>query len=179
MGKEIAYTPGQVQIALRALARDHGDVDKTAERLLDDGEGFESFMVPAGTLDLWKNETHAEQYKQLVERMGAELERDAVIHLQRTITRANRARDDLIERVSQIERPELVSQALRAISDASAKSTNQLMQLTGRPVAGAAGDASVEAITRVVKGLEAAGLISVSPRVSATLTPEDVEEVKD
>lgn len=174
MGTDLSYTPRQVTQALQALARDNGDVEATAEKLIDD-----EFMVTAAVLYEWKTETHAEQYSRIVEALGAELERNAIIQLQRIVGRANDLKLGMMERVGEITRPELVSQALRALSDVGAKSTNQLMQLTGRPVAGNAGDASVEAITRIVTGLQAAGLIKIAPSVVATLGPGDVEEVRD
>lgn len=174
MGKELSYTPRMVTMALQALARDHGDVDRTAERLLND-----EFQVPAETLYLWKTELHAEQYNRLLENMGHELERTAIQQLQHRIARVNELTMDMAERVGQIQRQELTAGALRALTDASAKATTELMQLTGRPVNGAAGDGSIENMLRVIAGLEGSGFLRVAPSVAYTLHPDQVTEVPD
>lgn len=156
-------------MALSALVRDHGDVEKTANRLIGD-----EFMVSADVLAVWKADTHAEQYRRLEEQLGREIERDAIGTLQHTIRRAGEIRLDLLERVALIERPELVSQALRAVSDAGRKATTELMLLTGRPVNGASGDASVEAMTRLVTGLQELGLVKLAPSIAETITDAQV-----
>jgi hypothetical protein len=171
VGREISYTPRQVTEALQALARDFGDVDKTAERLIAD-----EFQVSAETLHLWKTETHAEQYKRLLENMGHELERSAIQQLQQRITRTNELAMEMAERVGQIQRQELTPGALRALTDASAKATTELMQLTGRPTAG---DGSIENMLRLISGLEGAGFLKIAPSVAYTLRPEDVTEDPD
>lgn len=174
MGTEIAYTPRQVTLALQQLALDFGNVETTAEKLIND-----EFQVPALTLLAWKLEEHAEQYGRIADQLGAQLERGAITQLQETIIKANEGRLELIERVALIERPELVSQALRALSDASAKASTELMQLTGRPTDGRDGDASVDAMIRLVTSLQGAGLINVAPAVAATLAPTEIEEVTE
>lgn len=158
-------------MALTALVRDHGDVEKTANRLIGD-----EFMVSADTLTLWKADVHAEQYRRLEEQLGREVERDAILRAQQIIRRGNELTLDLMERVGRIERQELVSQALRAMSDATKKATTELMLLTGRPVTGASGDASVEAMLRLVTGLQETGLIKIAPGIAETLTDADVIE---
>lgn len=159
--------------ALAALARDYGDVDKTAERLIDD-----EFMVPAATLYEWKTEVHAEQYSRIAQGLGSELERDAIQQLQQTLVRSNELRLEMLERVGGITRPELVSQALRAISDAGAKASTELMQITGRPVNGAAGDGSVDAMLRLLGSMQSMGLVSVAPSVQGSIdgTAEDMSD---
>lgn len=171
MGHEVDYTSRQITTALTALVRDHGDVEVTAGRLIGD-----EFMVSADTLALWKADTHAEQYRRLEEQLGREIERDAIMRTQQIIKRSGELKLELLERVGAITRQELVPQALRAVSDAGAKATTELMQLTGRPVSGASGDASVDAMLRLVTGLQETGLIKIAPSVAATLTDADVVE---
>lgn len=171
MGKDVSYTPRQVTMALQALARDYGDVEKTADRLIND-----EFQVPAETLWQWKQDTHAEQYNRLLDVMGHELERSAIQQLQQRITRTNELVETMAERVGEVTRPELVSQALRALTDASAKATTELMQLTGRPTNGAAGDGSIEGMIRLISGLESAGFLKVAPSVALTLDPSQVQD---
>jgi hypothetical protein len=169
---ELAYSSRQVTLALQALARDFGDVDKTADRLIND-----EFQVPAETLYLWKTEVHAEQYNRLLDNMGHELERSAIQQLQQRITRTNELAMEMAERVGEITRAELTPQALRALTDASAKASTELMQLTGRPINGAAGDGSIENMLRVISGLQSAGFLKVAPSVAAfTLDAESVTE---
>lgn len=158
-------------MALTALVRDLGDVEKTASRLIAD-----EFMVSADVLALWKTETHVEQYKRIEEHLGHEIERDAIMTAQHTIRRGGELRLALLERVGKIERQELVSQALRAVSDATRKATTELMLLTGRPIDGASNDASVEAMTRLVTGLQELGLVKVAPQIAVALDGDDVIE---
>jgi hypothetical protein len=171
VGRELDYTARQVTMALTALVRDRGDVEVTAARLIGD-----EFMVSADTLAFWKTDTHAEQYKRLEEHIGRETERDAITTAQQVIKRGGELKLELLEYVGEIRRPELVSQALRAVSDATAKATTELMQLTGRPVSGASGDASLESMTRLVTGLQELGLVKLAPSIAATLTDADVIE---
>lgn len=173
MGKELTYTPRMVTLALQALARDFGDVDKTADRLVND-----EFQVPAETLYLWKTESHAEQYNRLLENMGHELERTAIQQLQHRITRVNELAMEMAERVGGIQRQELTPAALRALTDASSKASTELMQLTGRPINGAAGDGSVENMLRLIAGLESSGFLKVAPSVAYTLDPSEIKEEK-
>lgn len=171
MGKELDYTPRQVTMALQALARDFGDVEKTAERLIGD-----EFMVSPDTLWLWRVDLHAEQYTRIVDNLGTELERNAITQLQQRIVRTNELAMTMAERVGEVTRAELVSQALRALTDASAKASTELMQITGRPVSGNAGDASVEAMSRLLNGLAGAGLIKIAPSIAFSLDPSQIQE---
>lgn len=176
MGTEIAYTPGQVTRALRQLALDFGDVETTSERLIDD-----EFQVSALTLLEWKLDLHAEQYQRIAEQLGLERERNAIGQLQEIVVRANELKLPMMERVGEITRAELVPQALRALSDAGAKATAQLMQLTGRPLDGKAGDASVDSMIRLVTGLQGAGLLNIAPPVAEAIEADakDVITVTD
>jgi hypothetical protein len=169
VGRELDYTPRQVTMALTALVRDRGDVEVTAARLIGD-----EFMVSADTLALWKTDTHAEQYKRIEEHIGRETERDAITTAQQTSSAAASCKLELLERVGEIRAPGArLPGAARRVNDATAKATTELMQLTGRPVNGNAGDASVEAMTRLVTGLQELGLVKLAPSIAETISDAD------
>lgn len=158
-------------MALQALARNEGDVELTARELVND-----EFMVPAATLIDWITETHVEQYERIYKAYGGERERRAVQQAHNLIVRTGELQATMIERVGEVTRPELVSQALRALTDARRKGVNDLLLLTGRSITGGSETATVEAMTRLVTGLQGLGLIKVSPTIAATLTDADVME---
>lgn len=157
MAQEIAYTPEEVTKALLALAANGGDAKATAEQL-HDGD----FMVTEATLLLWKHETHSERYARLETELAHERERRTVSVLQETITETARIKKDLLEKVEKTaERPEYAGHALRAITDAEAKSVNSLLALTGRPTDGRQ-DGGSDAMTRLVLGMAERGLIRLA-----------------
>lgn len=174
MSMEVSYTPRMVTMALQALARNHGDVDLTARDLIND-----EFQVPAATLIDWMTDSHAEQYTRIAESLGAEIERSIIRQAQDNMHRAGQLQTDLLERVGRVQREELLSQALRAVTDARSKSTNTLLLLTGRSITGNDGGATVEAMTRLVNSLQGLGLVKVAPSIAATLGDGDVEEITD
>lgn len=131
MRQQLDYPAADVTKALMRLAANEGDVDRTADELVDD-----RFMVPADTLRHWKLETYREQYTRLEEQRAHELEQDAIAQLRRTIKKVGELEDKMLERVGGITDRNLTPNALRALSDARAKATNELLQLTGRPVNG-------------------------------------------
>lgn len=166
-------------MALQQLARDEGDTVKTANRLIND-----EFMVPAATLVMWVTETHAEQYARIAEGIGAEQERQVIRQAQDTLVYAGTVQRKLVEEI-EIKltegkiRPEALPQALRSVTDVRSKSTTSLLLLTGRSVTGNAGEATVEAMTRLVTSLQGLGLVKVAPSIAATLGSEDVIEDAD
>lgn len=163
-------------MALQAVARNQGDVELTARELIND-----EFQVPAATLIDWITETHAEQYSRIVDGLGAEQERRVIRQAQDTLVRAGEVQSELVEAIAtQLHdgkiRPEVLPQSLRSITDVRAKSVNSLLLLTGRSVTGNTGEATVEAMTRLVNSLQGLGLVKVAPSIAATLGSEDVQE---
>lgn len=163
-------------MALQALARNEGDVAETASELIND-----EFQVPRSTLIEWMTETHAEQYHRIVDQLGNENERRVIAQAHNVTVRAGEVQADLVEHLATLLdtgklRPELVPQSIRALTDARAKSVNSVLLLTGRSITGDTGGADVEAMTRLVEGLQSLGLVKIAPNIAATLGPEDVHE---
>lgn len=159
--REPSYSPEQVTKTLMRLAANRGDVEKTADEIIDD-----EFMVPADTLRYWKLEEYGEQYKRLEREIGQELETQAIAQLRSTVQRTGELQADLLEEVGAIRQPALMPNALRALSDAKAKGTNELLQLTGRPTnGGSSGSLGELAAALVNAGLlvPAAGLQLEAP----------------
>lgn len=151
------YTPAQVTKALTRLAYNDGNVELTASELIDD-----EFMVPEDTLRAWQLDEHQAQYKQLAGGIADQLEADVVAKLRKNAKRIGELQEDMIEAVGRIDDPRLMPNALRALSDAKAKSTNELLQLTGRPTNGTAAGSLVE----LTQALMASGLLVAAPGVS-------------
>jgi hypothetical protein len=158
MPGEIAYSTGDVTKALTRLALNNGDVKATAGELIDD-----RFQVPEDTLRFWMLEEHKQRYDRLKRDLSSSQEEQAVSQLRRTITRVGELEADLLERVGAIQDERLSPNALRALSDARAKATTELLQLTGRPVDGKTDAAS--AISLLGK-LHREGLLRAAPGVS-------------
>lgn len=156
----ISYEPEQVTKALLTLAANAGDVDRTAEELIDD------FQVTKGTLLLWMKETHAERYKRFERELAAERERRTVSILQDTITETSAMKKELLSKVRDTaDRPEYAGHALRAITDAESKSVSSLLALTGRPTDGRQ-DGGGDALARLVMGMAEKGLVRLAPGLS-------------
>jgi hypothetical protein len=158
MKREVAYSPEDVSKALMRLAANHGDAARTAGELIDD-----RFQVPADTLLTWKLETHSEQYRRIESSIANDLEEQAISQLRQTIRRVGELEGDMLERVGQINDPRLTPNALRALADTRAKATNELLQLTGRPLNGerAGGD-----VGQLVRGMVEAGLLRLAPGIT-------------
>lgn len=156
-------------MALQQLARNKGDIAATADELVND-----EFQVPAATLVEWSTETHAEQYDRITKSLGYELERRAVQQAQEMIVRTGELQMEMIEEVGRIRRQELTPQALRALTDARRKGVNDVLLLTGRSITGGSEAATVEAMTRLVTGLQGLGLIKVAPSVALTLGDSEI-----
>lgn len=152
------YDAEQVTKALLALAANGGDAKLTAEQL-HDGD----FMVTEATLLLWKHEEHAERYRRFEAELASERERRTVSVLQETIVETSRMKRDILSKVeATADRPEYAGHALRALTDAEAKSVNNLLALTGRPTDGRQ-EGGADAMVRLVEGMAARGLISLAP----------------
>lgn len=145
-------------LALLRLAQNGGNIDVTADELIDD-----RFQVPAATLELWMLDTHGEQYKRIEKALGSRREENAVARLRRIIERTSELRVDMIEDVGKIDDQRLLPQALRALSDAEAKSTTMLLQLTGRPVSG---DRQGQGTVALARAMVEAGFLRLAPGVS-------------
>ena len=156
--REVAYPPEDVTKALMRLAANHGDVEATAAELIDD-----RFQVPVDTLRTWKLETHSEQYRRVEQAIANDLEEQAIAQLRHTIRKVGEAESTMIDRVAAIEDSRLTPGALRALADTRAKATNELLQLTGRPLNGdrAGGD-----VGQLVRGMVEAGLLRLAPGIT-------------
>lgn len=155
------YSAEQVTKALLALASNGGDASVTAAELIDDG-----FKVSKADLLLWKHDLHKEQYARLERDVGLDNERRTVETLRQTIAETAAMKQGLLEKVNKTaDRPELAGHALRAITDAEAKSVNSLLALTGRPTDGRH-DGGAESMARLVMGLAERGLVSLAPGLS-------------
>ena len=167
----LSYSSEQRTKALLVLAETHGDVDAVADLLIDD-----EFQVPADTLRYWMLDAHAEQYRRLAGEHGRRLEAETISQLRETIRKTSTVKHELIDKVKElaVSNPRESPHALRAITDAEAKSTVQLLQLTGRPVNGAQEGGS-DAMLKLAKHMIDQGLLR--PADGITLDPADVEEV--
>lgn len=172
----ITYEPEQVTKALLALAHNSGDAEKTAEELHD-----ADFQVSKADLLLWKHDVHAEQYKRLAKAVGLDHEERTAATLRETIAETSRIKRDLLAKVEETaKRPELAGHALRAVTDAEAKSVNSLLALTGRPTDGRQ-DGGAESMARLVMGLVDRGLVSMAPGLSLEpkRVPNEAEASED
>jgi methionyl-tRNA synthetase len=168
------YSPEQVTKALMQLVANAGNVRKTAQDLID-----ESFQVPEPTLRIWKNERHVEQYRRLEEKYGQELEALAVESARQNIQLASQKKRELLDRIE----PDKVTvsdlpQMLKAVTDAQAKGTNALLQLTGRPT-NPQGSQGSEDVVRLLQTMAERGYLALAPGVSVeapTRVPNQAEE---
>lgn len=117
------YSPEQVTGALMQLVANGGNAAQTAKQV----------EIPEQTLRAWKNDVHSEQYRRIEDNHGRELERQAVEQARETIVRAGEIERELLEK-ARTARPDVVPQALRAVTDVKAKNVDRMLALTGRPV---------------------------------------------
>jgi hypothetical protein len=151
------YSQEQVTKALLALAANAGDAKLTAEQL-HDGD----FQVTEATLLLWRHEDHRERYERFARELAYERESRTVSVLQETLVETARIKKDLLAKVEKTaDRPEFAGHALRAITDAEAKSTSNLLALTGRPTDGRR-EVGAEAVVRLVEGMAAKGFLNIA-----------------
>lgn len=158
MGRELTrYTPEQVTMALMALVANGGNVAKTADQLIGD-----EFQVPADRLRAWKNDTHAQRYRDLEERYGNELENEAIQHARTVLGKAAEIELELLEKV-RTPSPELAPQALRAVADVKSKNVNAVLALTGRTPTGQK-DTGAD-VVKLFQGMVDKGWLKLSPGV--------------
>ena len=119
------------------------------------------------TLHRWKNELHAEQYRRLSEKYGKELEQEAVANARAVILKAHDEQLKMIDKVAKADF-NLAPQALKALTDAKKSATQELMQLTGRPISPQGSEGTNEIVKLASKLIEA-GLMKPVPGV--TLEP--------
>lgn len=143
------YTQQQVTEGLTQLVANGGNVAKTAKQV----------DIPDYTLRAWKADTHAEQYRRLEEQFGTDLERQAVELARARMVRASEIEGELLEKAAQA-RPDMVPQALRAVADVKSKATNQVLQLTGRPLEGK--EASGVDIMKMLESMQARGIAKLA-----------------
>lgn len=167
----VDYSPEQVTMALMAMVAHGGDVKAVAEELID-----EEFQVPAPTLRRWKNETHAERYRELELKYAAELEQITIEKLRRNAQLAAEIETELLERVRNAP-VEQSAQALKAVADSRAKSVDKLLALTGRDPSG--GGAQPD-LTELLRSMAAKGLVKINVELEAPRDePVDAEVVGD
>jgi hypothetical protein len=172
VGGSVAYTTAQVTTALMQLVANGGNVKRTAEELID-----EEFQVPETTLRAWKNDVHAERYRQLEDAYGSELEAEAVQAARLRLQRAAEIEGDLLERAGEVRTPELVPQALRAVADVKSKSGNLLMQLTGRPTAPK--DTGNGDVIKLLQTMADRGYLSLAAPVAKSIEGSATEETRE
>jgi hypothetical protein len=163
------YTSEQRTKALLLLVENHGDVDKVADTLIDD-----EFQVPADTLRYWMLDEHKEQYRRLEADRGRRLEGEAISLMQETIRRVAELEQELVEAVGETRDPRYLSNALRAVADTKTRSTNALLQLTGRPVSGAQAG-STEAMLKLAQSLVEQGLLKPAEGVTLEAGPPVID----
>lgn len=161
MARHLDLPPEDVSLALLRLARNGGNIELTADELIDD-----RFQVPRDTLQTWMLDTHAEQYRRIEKELGERKEENAIARLRTIIEKTSALRVDMVDEVGRISDQRLLPQALRALSDAEAKSTTMLLQLTGRPVNG---DRHGTSLGELAATMIAAGFIR--PTEGITLEP--------
>lgn len=140
---------GKVTEALLQLVANGGNVEQTAKQV----------GVAASTLRAWKNDRHAERYRRLEESHGTELERQAVELARARMIRASEIEGELLERAAKAT-PDMVPQALRAVSDVKAKATQQVLTLTGRsidPKGASTGD-----LVQLLESMAAKGFVRIA-----------------
>lgn len=147
--------------ALMQLVANGGNVKRTAEELID-----EEFQVPEPTLRHWKAEVHAEQYRRLEEAYGKELEQEAVEQARLNIQLAGQKKRALLNRIDPEKTPsDQLAATLKAVTDAEAKGTQGLLQLTGRPT-NPTGDQSAGEVVRLLQTMASKGYLALAPGVS-------------
>jgi hypothetical protein len=164
----ISYDDEQVTMALMRLAVNYGDVDKTAEELIND-----EFQVPAETLRMWKLRDYTEEYRRLVELHNLELEQEMIALARQNARDASEAVHQLIEKV----RDKIggmdgkdAAIAARNLADVKAKSVDKMITLSNRPPR----DPEPENLEELVRSMESSGIVRVRPR-----TPESAEDPSD
>ena len=156
-------SPEKVTEALLQLVANAGNVAKTAKQV----------DLPEQTLRHWKNDTHAEQYRRLEEQHGRELELQAIDQARQTIVRAGEIERELLEKAKD-SRPDMVPQALRAVTDVKAKNVDRLLSLTGRPVQPK--DPGGNDLVALMQSMVDRGYLKVAAGVSLDLPPEEKDK---
>lgn len=164
MAKEIAYKAAEVTRALEALAENAGNYAQTAEELRSDEEN--PLEIRAATLRTWRTETHVEQYRKLEENLGFEMEQTAVAKQRKLINKADEKLDKLLDKLDDVP-ADKAPEALRAAGDVKSKSSNTLMQLTGRPTNPR--DNSSSDIVDLLKHMVDRGYLNLAPDVAASV----------
>lgn len=155
------YTSDQVTMALAQLVADNGNPAKTADILIND-----EFQVSEATLRRWRDDTHAEQYKRLQIRHGENLEQEAISQARENLRLAGEKKRALLAKVNPEETPpDQLAAVLKAVTDAEAKSTTGLLQLTGRPT-NPVGDQSAGEVVKLLTTMAERGYLALAPGVS-------------
>jgi hypothetical protein len=154
------YKPEQVTMALAQLVADNGNTNRTADVLIND-----EFKVSEATLRRWRDDLHAE-YKRLQIRHGESLEQEAIEQARENLRLAGSKKRALLEKVDPEKTPpDQLAAVLKAVTDAEAKSTTGLLQLTGRPT-NPTGDQSTTAVVGLVQSMIDKGYLAVAPGIA-------------
>jgi hypothetical protein len=155
------YKPEQVTMALAQLVADNGNTARTAEVLIND-----EFQVSEATLRRWRDDLHAEQYKRLQILHGDTLEQEAIAQARENLRLAGDKKRALLKKIDpEKTAPDQLAAVLKAVTDAEAKSTTGLLQLTGRPTS-PTGDQSAGAVVDLLKTMAERGYLALAPGVS-------------
>lgn len=155
------YTPEQVTMALAELVAEQGNTRRVADKLIND-----EFQVSEATLRRWRDDLHAEQYKRLSIRHGENLELEAIDQARENLRLAGEKKRALLQKVDPEQTPpDQLAAVLKAVTDAEAKSTTGLLQLTGRPT-NPTGDHSAGAVVDLLKTMAERGYLALAPGVS-------------
>jgi len=167
------YTPEQVTMALAQLVADKGNTATTAQVLIND-----EFQVSEATLRRWRDDLHAEQFKRLQIRHGENLEQVAIEQARANLQLAGDKKRALLERIDPENTPtDQLAATLKAVTDAEAKSTTGLLQLTGRPT-NPTGDQSAGAVVDLLKTMAERGYLALAPGVSIEAPKRVVNEAE-
>lgn len=148
-------------MALVQLVADHGNTRTTADRLIND-----EFQVSEATLRRWRDEMYAEQYARLRAKHGTSLEEEAVNQARENVRLAGQKKRELLNKVDpEKTAPDQLAAVLKAVTDAEAKSTNGLLQLTGRPT-NPVGDQSAGEVVKLLQVMADKGFLALAPGVS-------------
>lgn len=158
---------------MKALAESGGNVRRAAELLAFEWEV--DFEVPAWkTLERWRDQDYAEQYRDLARRQTEATEERTVEALRATALRASEIEAGLLERLPTVDDKELPA-ALRAAADVKAKSVDKLLAMTGR----SPDRVPEHSIEQLLAGLAAKGLARVNVNLDVAVPRPELEAGTD
>jgi hypothetical protein len=162
------YSAEDTTRALAILVAHRGSPMEAAAACADEGIQIKPYL-----LSNWKNNVHAEQYRRIEERYGQELEQQIIAEKRDNAHLAGQKKRALLERID----PEKVTPSdlpnlLKAVTDAEAKSTNGLLQMTGRPT-NPQGQHDAGEVVKLLQTMAERGYLALAPGVE--IEPKKVE----